>query len=205
MEKHFIINVGRQLGSGGRIIGRKLSEHFGIKFYDKELLDLAAQESGFSKEFFERNDEHKGFLKGFGPFSVLFGHSSPYANQLSDESLFKFQSDAIRKAARKDSCVFVGRCADYILRDRTDCVNIFITADMPDRVKRICGLSGVTEKEAEKLCREGDRKRAEYYNYYTAKTWGHATAYDLCVNSSILGIEATTEMIETFVTQKLMR
>ena len=103
MSKHIIINVGRQLGSGGRIIGDRLAKDFGIKFYDKELLDLAAKESGFDKRFFERNDEHKGFLKIlFSPFAPIFGNSSnPYANQLSDESLFKFQSDAIRKAAER--------------------------------------------------------------------------------------------------------
>ena len=99
MKKHIIINVGRQLGSGGRIIGNRIAEDFNIKFYDKELLDLAAKESGFNKKFFERNDEHKGFLKVlFSSFSPIFGNSDPYANQLSDESLFKFQSDAIRKA-----------------------------------------------------------------------------------------------------------
>ena len=100
MKKHIIINVGRQLGSGGRIIGNRIAEDFNIKFYDKELLDLAAKESGFNKKFFERNDEHKGFLKVlFSSFAPIFGNSDPYANQLSDESLFKFQSDAIRKAA----------------------------------------------------------------------------------------------------------
>ena len=99
MKKHIIINVGRQLGSGGRIIGNRIAEDFNIKFYDKELLDLAAKESGFNKKFFERNDEHKGFLKVlFSSFAPIFGNSDPYANQLSDESLFKFQSDAIRKA-----------------------------------------------------------------------------------------------------------
>ena len=204
MKKHIIINVGRQLGSGGRIIGSRIAEDFGIKFYDKELLDLAAKESGFNKKFFERNDEHKGFLKIlFSSFAPIFGNSDPYSNQLSDESLFKFQSDAIRKAADQHSCVFVGRCADYILRDRPNMVNVFITADMPDRVKRLSELLGITEKEAEKKCIEGDEKRAEYYNYYSAKTWGAAESYDLCINSSVLGVEATVDFIENFISQKL--
>ena len=204
MKKHIIINVGRQLGSGGRIIGSRIAEDFGIKFYDKELLDLAAKESGFNKKFFERNDEHKGFLKIlFSSFAPIFGNSDPYSNQLSDESLFKFQSDAIRKAADQHSCVFVGRCADYILRDRPNMVNVFITADMPDRVKRLSELLGITEKEAEKRCIEGDEKRAEYYNYYSAKTWGAAESYDLCINSSVLGVEATVDFIENFISQKL--
>ena len=172
MRKHIIINVGRQLGSGGRII--------------------------------ERNDEHKGFLKIlFSSFAPIFGSSDPYANQLSDESLFKFQSDAIRKAAEQDSCVFVGRCADYILRDYPNTVNVFITADMPDRIKRVCEMLHITEKEAEKKCIEGDEKRSEYYNYYSAKTWGSAASYDLCINSSALGIEATVDIVEDFIAQKL--
>ena len=204
MIKHVIINVGRQLGSGGRIIGNRIAKDFDIKFYDKELLDLAAKESGFDKRFFERNDEHKGFLKLlFSPFAPLFGSSNPYANQLSDESLFKFQSDAIRKAAQEHSCVFVGRCADYILRDFPDKVDIFITADMADRVKRVSELMGISEKEAEKQCVEGDEKRASYYNYYSAKTWGAASSYDFCINSSALGIDATTDIIEDFISQKL--
>ena len=204
MKKHIIINVGRQLGSGGRIIGNRIAQDFIIKFYDKDLLDLAAQESGFDKRFFERNDEHKGFLKVlFSPFAPIFGSSNPYANQLSDESLFKFQSDAIRKAAEKDSCVFVGRCADYILRDFPNKVDIFITADMADRVKRVSETLGITEKEAEKKCIEGDENRAKYYNYYSAKTWGRAESYDLCINSSVLGIDSTIELVEDFISQKL--
>lgn len=204
MNKHIIINVGRQLGSGGRIIGNQLAKDFGINFYDKELLDLAAKESGFDKRFFERNDEHKGFLKIlFSPFAPIFGSSNPYTNQLSDESLFKFQSDAIRKAAEQHSCVFVGRCADYILRDFPNKVDIFITADMPDRVKRVSQLMNISEKEAEKKCIEGDESRAQYYNYYSAKTWGRAESYDLCVNSSALGLEATIKFIEDFISQKL--
>ena len=139
----------------------------------------------------------------FSSFAPIFGNSDPYSNQLSDESLFKFQSDAIRKAADQHSCVFVGRCADYILRDRPNMVNVFITADMPDRVKRLSELLGITEKEAEKRCIEGDEKRAEYYNYYSAKTWGAAESYDLCINSSVLGVEATVDFIENFISQKL--
>lgn len=204
MKKHIIINVGRQLGSGGRIIGNRIAQDFNIKFYDKELLDLAAQESGFDKRFFERNDEHKGFLKMlFSPFAPIFGSSNPYTNQLSDESLFKFQSDAIRKAAEKDSCVFVGRCADYILRDFPNKVDIFITADMADRVKRVSETLNISEKEAEKKCIEGDENRAQYYNYYSAKTWGRAESYDLCINSSVLGIDSTIELVEDFISQKL--
>lgn len=204
MDKHFIVNVGRQLGSGGRVIGNQIAKDFGIRFYDKELLDLAAQESGFDKRFFERNDEHKGTLKVIaGSLAPLFGNNLPYVNQLSEESLFKFQSDAIRSAAEEGSCVFVGRCADYVLRDRADTVSVFITADLPDRVKRLAALRKVSEKEAERLCIKGDERRASYYNYYSSKTWGAAASYDLCINSSALGIEETTKLVEEFIVKKL--
>ncbi len=203
MKSHFIVNVGRQLGSGGRVIGSRVAEDFHIKFYDRELLDLAAKESGFNKKFFERNDEHKRFLKVLSSsFAPLFGGGDPYANQLSDESLFKFQSDAIRKAAEKESCVFVGRCADYILRDFPDTVNIFVTADMPDRIRRVCETLHLTEEEAEKRCVEGDAKRSEYYNYYSAKKWGSAESYDLCINTSALGMESTIDVVEDFILRK---
>lgn len=203
MKNHLIINVGRQLGSGGRIIGSRIAKDLGLKFYDREILDLAAQESGFNKKLFERNDEHKGFLKTlFCTFTSFASESNPYANQLSDESLFKFQSDAIRNAAEKDSCVFVGRCADYILRDHTVCINIFITANMEDRIKRISELLNISEKEAEKKCIEGDKTRADYYNYYTGKTWGDAQSYDLCINSSVVGIEGAVAIIKEFILKK---
>mgnify|MGYP001257882638 FL=1 len=149
-EDLFIINVRRQLGSGGHIIGRQLAKDFNIRFYDKELLDLAAQESGFNKKFFERNDEHKGFFKLLlSSFAPIFSNSENiYNNQLSDESLFKFQSDAIRKAASQESCVFVGRCADYILRDNPRCVNIFITGDMEDRIQRVSERLNISPADA---------------------------------------------------------
>lgn len=205
-KDQIIINVGRQLGSGGRLIGEQLAHEFNLKFYDKELLDLAARESGFNKKFFERNDEHKGFFKllvsSFAPI-LGSGGESPYSNQLSDESLFKFQSDAIRKAAATDSCVFVGRCADYILRDNPRCVNVFITGDMDDRIERICQRYNVSSDEAKKKILAGDENRASYYNYFSAKTWGHAASYHLCINSSVLGIEGTTAFIKSFVIKKL--
>lgn len=201
----FVINVGRQLGSGGRHIGERLAKVFNIKFYDKELLELAAQESGFNKKFFERTDEeHNLFQQLISAFPFLNSGINPYDNMLSSESLFKIQSDAIRKAAEQQSCVFVGRCADYILRDNPRCVNIFISADLNDRIKRICQLAGITEAEAEKRITEGDKRRAAYYNYYSAGEWGKAETYHLCINSSVLGLERTTEYIQEFVTKKLM-
>lgn len=203
-SKHFVINIGRQLGSGGHAIGTILAREFGIKFYDKEVLDLAAKESGFSKYFFERDDEHRGFVKSLFNSIIPFTSSGdPYGNQLSSESLFKFQSDAIKKAAEHESCVFVGRCADYILRDQRNCINIFISADIDDRVARLMNNLGISADEARKRALQGDEKRAEYYNYYSALTWGDAATYHLCINSSVLGIEGTAEYLKDFIVRKL--
>lgn len=203
-NKNFVLNIGRQLGSGGHAIGTILAKEFGIKFYDKEVLDLAAQESGFSKYFFERDDEHRGFVKSLFNSIIPFTSSGdPYGNQLSSESLFKFQSDAIKKAAEKESCVFVGRCADYVLRDHPRCVNIFVSADMEDRVARLMQNLQVDAQEAEKRALEGDDKRASYYNYYSALTWGEAATYHICINSSVLGIEGTADFLKSFIVKKL--
>mgnify|MGYP005910878255 FL=1 len=203
-NKNFVLNIGRQLGSGGHAIGTILAKEFGIKFYDKEVLDLAAQESGFSKYFFERDDEHRGFVKSLFNSIIPFTSSGdPYGNQLSSESLFKFQSDAIKKAAEKESCVFVGRCADYVLRDHPRCVNIFISADMEDRVAHLMQNLQVDAQEAEKRALEGDDKRASYYNYYSALTWGEAATYHICINSSVLGIEGTADFLKSFIVKKL--
>jgi hypothetical protein len=196
---HLIINIGRQLGSGGRVIGKELADKLNMRFLDRELLNLAAQESGFDLKFFERSDEKKGFFKFLDNLRTSHFSTDLYDNQLSEESLFKIQSDAIRSAAEEGSCVIVGRCADYILRDYRGCVNIFITANKTDRIKRVCHYDGITPEEAKRKIESGDEKRAAYYNYYTGKTWGAAASYDLCINSSRLGIEATTQYIIDFV------
>lgn len=204
-DRHIIINVGRQLGSGGRDIGRMLAQEFGATYYDKELLNLAAQESGFSKEFFERNDERKGFLRSFLHLPYAIGSSSTnfYQNNFSQEGLFKFQSDAIRKAAQEGSCVFLGRCADYVLRDFNDVVNVFITASLDFRIENVAKKQGIGREEAMKLIENGERERANYYNYFTGKQWGHATSYDLCIESSAIGIAETVRIISDFVRKKL--
>lgn len=200
-NKHLIINVGRQLGSGGHDIARMLALDFNAKYYDKEILNLAAKESGFSEKIFEQNDEKKGFIRGL--FSITTPHvSGAYESGFSQENLFKFQSDAIRKAAQEGSCVFVGRCADYVLRDFENVVNIFITASMHDRVEQILNKQKVTPPEAKRIILQAEGKRASYYNYYTGKKWGHAESYDLCVNTSILGMVDTEKMIAEFIRKK---
>ena len=160
-----IINVGRQIGSGGGMIARKLAVEFGCKLYDKELLNLAAKESGFCEKFFEQNDEQKGFLKSLFHIHVpLLGENNFYRNNFSQESLYQFQSDAIRKAADGGSCVFVGRTADYILRKYKNTVNIFVTANINQRLQRVCKRHSLTRGEARKYIHKHEEDRASYYN-----------------------------------------
>ena len=201
--KHIIINVGRQVGAGGQEIGRMLATEFDAKFYDRELLNLAAKESGFSEKFFKQNDEKKGFLRGL--FNVQAPHfvgGSMYGSNFSQESLFKFQSDAIQKAADEGSCVFLGRCADYVLRDRENVVNIFITASIDFRVELVSKVKNLDAEHALKLIEHVEDRRAQYYNYYTGKKWGAAESYDFCIDASILGLEPTEKLIAEYIRQR---
>ena len=201
--KHMIINVGRQVGAGGQEIGRMLAEDFDAKFYDRELLNLAAKESGFSEKFFKQNDEKKGFLRGL--LNVQTPHLSGgnlYGSNFSQERLFQFQSDAIRKAAQEGSCVFLGRCADYVLRDFDNVVNVFITASMDFRIQLVSKVKELDAEHARKLIEHVESRRAQYYNYYTGKKWGAAESYDLCIDASILGLEETEKIIATFIRKR---
>ena len=184
-------------------MAKLLAEMFDCRLYDRELLNLAAKESGFSEKFFEQNDEHKGFFKSMFQMHSSFAECSFYRNEFSQENLFKFQSDAIVRAASESSCVFVGRCADYILRDIPGKVDVFITADIDDRIARVVERKGCSREQAAKMIANGESDRASYYNYYTGKRWGHSDSYDLCVNSSILGIEGTAKFIEEFIKLKV--
>lgn len=201
--KHIIINVGRQLGSGGHDIGRMLALDFQAKYYDRELLNLAAKESGLSEKIFEQNDEKKGFFRG------LLNLGSPHVNSdggyksnFSQETLFQFQSDAIVKAAKEGSCVFVGRCADYVLRDFGNTVNVFITASMNYRIGQIMNKQHIDADAARKFIEQGEATRAAYYNYYTGKKWGHSSSYDLCIDSSILGLVESEKLIAGFIRKR---
>ena len=206
MSEKFVVNVGRQLGSGGLEVGKMLASRLGIDFYDKELINLASEESGLCAEFFERADE-KTQEGPRGLFSIRFPFVSessiPAMNSLSNDALFKVQSDVIRKLAEEKSCLFMGRCADYILRDNPRSVNIFITSNKEDRIKRLVNRLELSAEDAERFMEKGDKKRAEYYNYYTSKKWGIASSYHLCINSSMLGIEGTVDFLESFIRKRL--
>ena len=185
-----IINIGRQVGSGGHIIAKLLADEFECQFYDKEILNLAAKESGFSEKFFEQNDEQRGFIQTlFSMHAPLISDNNFYNNKFSQDGLFQFQSEAITKAADEGSCVFVGRAADYVLRTYPNVVNIFITANMKDRIKLVCQRLGCDEKDAKKLIIDKESERASYYNYYTGKKWGHSCSCLLYTSPSPRDVE----------------
>jgi cytidylate kinase len=207
MEKRIIITIGRQFGSGGRVIGLKLAEALGLSFYDKELIRLAAEESGLCTEVFEKVDEKaagNGLLSQTFAMGVPFMGSfyTPYADILSGEGLFKIQSDAIRKLAESESCVIVGRCADYVLRDDECCVSFFIHDRLENRIQRIADRLAVTAGQALELITKTDKSRAAYYNYYTSKTWGVSCSYHFSVDASWLGIDETVFFLKALIERK---
>lgn len=197
MDNKYIVNIGRQLGSGGRQIGKNLADNLNFAYYDKELINLASKESGLNKEFFEKVDEKNNFSFFENFLGLQFSK-----NYLGNDTLFKIQSDIIKDLANKKSSVFVGRCADYILREHPLILNIFITADKEDRAKRTAERKNISEEEAWKLNDKTDRQRKEYYNFYSNRGWGRASSYHLCINSSVLGMDETTNYILSFVKQK---
>ena len=207
MNNHYVINLGRQLGSGGKVIGEMIAKRLNISFYDRELIQLAADESGLCKEFFEKADERAQQSLIGGLFSAripfITDGTIPYGSCLNNDSLFKIQSDVIRELAENQSCLFVGRCADYILRDHPRQVNIFISAAKEARIQRLMQLHEINAEQAEEMIEKADKKRAAYYNYYSYKTWGAASTYHLCVDSSVLGIEKTVDYVLEFIQAKL--
>ncbi|MDR1763396.1 MAG: cytidylate kinase-like family protein [Dysgonamonadaceae bacterium] len=203
--KNYVITIGRQLGSGGKAVGEKLANELGISCYDKELLLLASQESGLCTECFEASDEKNAkswFGSYFGFRSGFMGFNT--GNYLRSETFFKIQSDIILDLAEKSSCIFVGRCADYILRKHPRRLSIFISASDKDRIARLVRNNGISEKEAKAQIEQADRTRASYYNYYSAKVWGMAASYDICFNSSLFDEDEITAYIRDYVKKKFL-
>lgn len=205
MDNKIILTIGRQFGSGGREVGQKLAKALGIAYYDKELMAVAAKESGLSEEFFEKADERasSGLSYAFTMGYSYMGMFTPYNDILSNDGLFKFQSDAIRKLAAEQSCILVGRCADYILRDDPDCLSFFIHNNMENRIQRILEYQPVTVEQAKELMAKTDKSRAAYYNYYTNKEWGVASSYNFSIDVSVLGVDETVAFMKSFVERKM--
>ncbi len=211
MDSKYYITIGRQLGAGGLEIAKKLSAIFGIPVFDKELIEIASKESGLCPEVFEHADETPR-NSSRGLFGLLFSEVA-YNNLgnrsvLDEAELFRIQSEVIRDIASKQSAIFVGRCADYILRDKPNCINIFITANDTDRVarlrlsKKMDGFKELSDSELAEYMHKADKKRAEYYNYYTYKDWGHSSSYNICLDSSFLGTGKCAEIIANHIRER---
>ena len=192
-----IITVGRQYGSGGRYVAKLLSERLKIPFYDKELLVEASRDSGICQEVMENFDEKQERKSIFSMFGNIQGRGDAgmYIDMPLNHRIFLAQFDTIRRIADKGPCVIVGRCADYVLRDHRNVVNIFIKSPVEERIKRIVELYGVDPIHAEENIRKADKQRAAYYNYYATGTWGNVDNYHLCVDTGALGIEGAVDLI----------
>lgn len=199
-----IITVGRQFGSGGREIGELVAQHFGIKCYDKELLSRAAKESGFCEEMIQNHDERptNSFLYNLVMDTYSFGYNaSSFVDMPISHKVFLAQFDTIKKIADEGPCVIVGRCADYALSDYDNVLNLFIYADEDAKIRRIKERFDdvKTDDQAKDMMNKKDKQRQSYYNYYSSKKWGRADSYDLCINSSKLGIEGTVKFIIQYI------
>lgn len=199
-----IITIGREYGSAGHSIGKILADELGVEYYDKELLERAAKDSGLCKELFENHDEKptNSFLYSLVMDTYSFGYGSTMIDMPLNQKVFLAQFDSIKKIAQDGPCVIVGRCADYALEEYPNVLSVFIRADMKDRVRRIARLYDLTDAKAKDKILKIDKQRASYYNYYTSKKWGDVASYDLCLNSSVFGINGTVEMLKRAIEEK---
>ncbi len=200
MTTKSVFTIERQYGSGGHDIGVKLALELGIPCYDEELLDRAAKDSGLCKELFENHDEKptNSFLYSLVMDTYSAGYSSAFADMPLNHKVFLAQFDSIKKVASEGPCVIVGRCADYALAELPNVVKIFLFADLQARIVRIARHHNITNSKAKDMILKADKGRASYYNYYTSKKWGEAAGYDLCLNTSALGIDGSIHMIREF-------
>ena len=197
-----IITIGRQFGSGGKEIGTRLAEDLGVKLYDKEMLDIAAKESGICQELFETHDEKptNSFLYSLVMDTYSGGYATgAFADMPLNHKVFLAQFEAIKKIADEGPCVLVGRCADYALESYDNVMSVFIHADLTSRVRRIAKMYDITDARAKDIILKADKKRASYYNYFTNKKWGDAESYDISICSSELGIEGTVKALEALI------
>lgn len=205
MANNTIITIGRQYGSGGHDIGKQLAEELNVPFYDKALLERAAKDSGLCQEIFENHDEKptNSFIYSLVMDTYSLGYTtSSFSEMPLNHKIFLAQFDAIKNIAKEGPFVIVGRCADYALAEFPNVVNVFLHADLQDRIVRIARRHDLTDAKAKDLIIKTDKRRASYYNYYTSKKWGDAAGYDLSLNTATLGIDGTIHMIREFVAYK---
>ena len=200
-----IITIGREFGSGGHQIGKRLATDLGIPYYDKELLDRAAKEIGLCKEIFENQDEKptSSFLYSLVMDTYSFGYSSNTLSEMPlSQKVFLAQYNTIKKIAKEGPCVIIGRCADYALAEDPNLLSVFIHADTELRVKRISSLYDLSDNKARDRIRKNDKSRSSYYNYYTSRDWGAANSYNLCLDSGMLGFDGWIAVIKEAVKLK---
>ena len=196
-----IITIGRQYGSGGREIGKKLAEKLGIPYFDKELLARVAKESGFCEEMIRNHDERptNSFLYNVVMDTYSFGYNTAFVDMPMSQKVFLAQFDTVKKIAEEGACVIVGRCADYALSEYPNCLNLFIYGKEDAKAERISERQNVSLSEAREMCVKRDKQRQSYYNYYSNKKWGRADSYDLCIDSGKLGVDGTVDFIIEFI------
>lgn len=204
MSTNTIITIERQYGSGGHLIGEKLAESLGIPFYDSELIKVAAKESGICEEIFESFDEKPttSFLYSLVMDPYSLGYNSNSFDLPLNHKVFLAAFDTIKELASKGPCVFVGRCADYALEDFDNCISVYVHAPFEDRIKRIENEYGIPNGKSKEMLMKKDKQRSSYYNYYSSNKWGDQNAYDLCLNSSYLGIDGSVDLIKKVIAMK---
>lgn len=205
MMGNLVITIGRECGSAGRLIGQKLAADLGVKCYDKELLTLAAKNSGLCEELFKTHDEKptSSFLYSLVMDTYSLGYNtSAYMDMPINHKIFLAQFDTIKKLAEEESCVIVGRCADYALADYPNTVSVFICGDEEDKIRHLMERHNVDEAKAKDIMIKTDKRRASYYNYYSSKRWGSCKSYDMCVSSSAVGYDGAVDIIKEFAKKK---
>ncbi len=197
-----VITLGRQLGSNGRVVGKALAEKLGYKFYDKDLIARVAKESGLSENLFSEMDENPtssllySLVMGVQSSKGLYYH---YNDMLNGDNLFRMQADLIKKIAQEGPCIIVGRCADYILRENPYLIKLFLYADIENRVKTLVERDDMDEKEARGAVHKADKRRANYYNFYTNSEWGCVNNYDLCIDTTAMSQEKSVEYLYNYI------
>lgn len=199
---NYVVTIARGYGSGGKTVGKMVAEQLGIQYYDRELLRMASDESGINEKLFGSADEK---LK----WSLLFkAAKKAYKGELippdsddfvSNDNLFNYQAKVIHDLAAQESCVIVGRCADYVLKDKKNVIKIFVHAPIENCINTVMDMYGISKKDAEKKILSIDKHRAEYYKYYTGREWDNASNYDLCLNSSEMGFEKCVEVVKAYI------
>ena len=192
-KKFKIIAISRQFGSGGRTIGKLLSEQLDIPLYAREIISHVAKESGRAESYTEENGEYGSSDKASG----MFINRSCYTSASNEDTIWNFQTKFITEHAEKEPCIIIGRCADYILRDRPDVLRVFIHADMEERIKRITEVYKINDSDPEKLLHQKDKRRAAYYQFYTDIKWGDTKNFHITLDSSAFGIEKCVEILKT--------